>query len=224
MKNKLFSLIFILGLGTAKAADVSIQPVISTSTISKVVELEITFAPPPTAEVKKQRKTFAMRAGKALCSGAFVSPFGHILTAKHCVAATTEIMVITSDKQVYEATIREVSKTQDLAIIQIGRFNIPFFKLAPSLAQGETVQILGSPLGLTDTITSGIVAKLRGDTVILDCTALPGNSGGPVLNAKGELAGIVSAIIVVILGPSHLSVAQSVDSIRFFFYEATGGR
>lgn len=222
MKNKL--IVFIIMLTMWHAANAATLVVESTGTVKdKIVELEITFAPPPTSEVKKQRKTFATRAGKALCSGAFISPFGHILTAKHCVQGTKSIVVITSDRQEYEASTRAISSLQDLAIIQIGRFNTPFFTLAPGLAQGEIVHILGSPLGLTGTITSGTVAKLRGDTVILDCTALPGNSGGPVINAKGELAGVLSAIIVVFLGPSHLSVAQSVDSIRLMFYELSGG-
>lgn len=191
----------------------------------KIVELHITFAPPPTAEVKKQRKTMLTKAGKALCSGSFISPYGHIITAKHCVDGATDISVIASDGQEYTASIRAISKHYDIAVIQVARFGGPFFELAKeSLGRSETVWIMGSPLGLTGTVTRGIVSKLGGDVTFMNCTALPGNSGGPVINSKGELAGVLSAIIVVYLGPSNISIAVSTDAIRLFFYELSGGR
>lgn len=191
----------------------------------KIVELHITFAPPPTAEVKKQRKMLAYtKSGQAICSGSFISPYGHVITARHCVADATAITVVTRDGQEYNASTKAISKSQDLAVIQVGKFGNPFFKLAQPLHQGQTVWILGSPLGITGTLTSGIVARLYGDLTLLDCTALPGNSGGPVVNADGELAGVLSAIIIVYFGPSHISVAQSVDSIMMFFYELSGGK
>lgn len=190
--------------------------------LEKVVELHITFAPPPNAEVKKARKTLLMKAGRAICSGSFVSPFGHVLTAKHCVEGATEIEVMTLDNQLYQATVRAQSKSSDLAVIQIGRFNTPHFKLADTTEQSEFVTIIGSPLGLTHTKTTGTVSKLYGDYTILDCTGVPGNSGGPVLDINGNLIGVVSAMFIVLMGPAHLTVAQSLDSIKFFFYNLMG--
>lgn len=197
----------------------------TTDAMKKVVELHITFPPPPTADVKKQRKAMAhTKTGKAICSGSFISPYGHVITARHCVQDATAITVITSDGQEYNASTRAISKSQDLAVIQIGKFNTPFFQLATPLVQGQQVWIFGSPLGITGTITTGIVARLYGDVTLLDCTALPGNSGGPVIDANGRLAGVVSAIIVVYLGPSHITVVQSLDSIMMLFYELSGGK
>lgn len=191
----------------------------------KVVELHITFAPPSTPAVKTSRKLLMKsKTGKAICSGSFISPNGHIITARHCVQDTTEIEVLTNDGQVYSADVTAISKNQDLAIIQIGHLNTPYFKLAESVEKGDTVFILGSPLGLTSLITSGIVAKLAGDITFLDCTAIPGNSGGPVFNDKGELVGVVSAMVMVLLGPAHISVVQSVDSIKYFIYELVSGK
>lgn len=220
MKNKLVVLAALLLSSTVFSQEI----VIATPTISEVVELHVTFAPPPTAEAKKARKLMYTKAGKAICSGSFISPLGHVLTAKHCVDGADDIKVFTSDGRFYNAEIRGIAKRADLAVIQIGRFNVPHFKLATELAQSESLTIIGSPLGLTNTKTAGVVGKIMGDLLILDCTAVPGNSGGPVLNKKGEVVGVVSAMVIVFFGPAHLTVAQSVDSIRFFYYEMMGGK
>lgn len=215
-----------LGSTVVKAEDQIATSTVTTEDVrDKIVELHITFAPAPNAEIKKQRKMLTYtKTGKAICSGSFVSPYGHILTAKHCVQDATDISVVLRDGQEYQVSGKTISKTQDLAIVQIGKFKNPYFELANPLKQGEPVWIYGSPLGITGTLTQGIVARLAGDWTLLDCTALPGNSGGPVVNSKGQLCGVLSAIIIVYLGPSHISIAQSVDSIMMFFYELAGGR
>lgn len=192
--------------------------------VEKVVELRVTFAPPPSAEVKKARKAMLIKSGKAICSGSFISAYGHILTAKHCVEGSTEIEVLTHDNRIYRGEIRAQAEGADLAVLQIGRFGTPHFKLGKSLEQSDPIEIIGSPVGLSFTKTAGIVSKVLGDYVILDCTGVPGNSGGPVINEDGELVGVVSAMIIVFFGPAHLTVVQSVDSILFFFYKSAGGR
>ncbi len=197
----------------------------STDTVSKVVELHITFAPTADNAVKKQRKTMMLtKSNQAICSGSFVSEYGHVLTARHCVQDTDSIDVITADGQQYHASVVAISSSQDLAVVQIGRTNTPYFRLASIVAAGEKVFILGSPLGITNLLTEGTVAKLYGDVTLLDCTALPGNSGGPVFNKNGELIGVLTAMIVVYLGPSHVTVAQSIDSVKYFFSEISDGR
>lgn len=223
--NSLLLGALLLGTTQVKAGDVVTSTQTAKSVREKIVELHITFAPPPTAEAKKQRKLLAYtKSGKAICSGSFVSPYGHIITARHCVQDAEAITVVLSDGQEYAASTRAISASQDLAVIQIGKFGTPCFKPAKPLTQGQTVYILGSPLGITGTLTSGVVARLYGDLTLLDCTALPGNSGGPVVDADGNIAGVLSAIIVVYMGPSHISVAQSLDSILMFFYELSGGK
>lgn len=225
MKRLLVATLGLFLSGVLKAESVVIaEPIVPID--EKVVELHITFAPPTTAAAKKVRKLMMKtKTGQAVCSGSFVSSVGHILTAKHCADGASEIIAVTSDGQEYTATIREMSQTQDLAVLQIGKFGSPYFKLASrSVVRGEPVALFGSPLGLTGMLTQGIVSKLGGDNTFMDVTALPGSSGGPVLNVHGELVGVVSAMIIVYLGPSHISVAVSLDAIRMFFYEASGGR
>ena len=192
--------------------------------ISEVVELHITLRPPISAQAKKARKLLYMQAGQVICSGSFISPLGHILTAKHCVEEAEDITVVTSDDRYYSADIINKSDKADLAVIQIGRFNTPYLKLSTGTSQSQVITVIGSPLGLTRAKTIGTVAKILGDILILDCTAVPGNSGGPVLNQRGELVGVVSAMVMVFLGPAHLTVVESVDSIKFFFYKLSENR
>lgn len=224
MKKLFIAGLFLFNVGFSNAADVSLSTTTLAEVRSKVVRLEVTFAPPPNAEVKKQRKSMLIKSGKAICSGAFVSQYGHILTARHCVESTQEIMAVLDDGQEYQATVRAISPNQDLALIQIGKFNTPFFVFGQSIQQNDLVWIIGNPLGFGNLLTAGIVAKLYGDQTLLDCTANPGNSGGPVFNNKGELVGILTAMVIVILGPSHITIAQSIDSIKMFAYELQGGK
>lgn len=222
MKKLLFGLLL---LNSFSYAD---EVKLSTTTLEevkqKVVLLEITFAPTSNAEIKKQRKSMTVKNGKALCSGALVSHQGLILTAKHCAEGSTEIMAMLNDGQEYTAIVKGISHNQDLALLQIGRFDTPYFNFGQRAKQNQTVWIVGNPLGLLNLVTQGIVAKLYGDQTLLDCTAVPGNSGGPVINSKGELVGILTAMIMVEAGPSHITIAQSLDSILMFAYELTGGR
>jgi len=191
----------------------------------KIVELHITFAPPSSVEVKKQRKAMMKsKTGQGICSGSFVSELGHIITARHCVQDSTDVEAVLYDGQEYRAEVVALSKGQDLAIVQIGKAPTPFFELSPTVTVGERIAIIGSPLGITNLITEGIVSKLNGDITFLDCTALPGNSGGPVINTNGELVGVVSAMIVVFFGPAHSTIAQSINSINYFFYEIMNGK
>lgn len=168
---------------------------------------------------KKKRKVKEEQmplAGYGVCSGALISPIGHILTAKHCIEGFDEWSVVMPDGQEYEVTGQAVSKSHDIAIIHIDKLDTPFFRLGTSLSRGEEIAVLGSPLGLTNVLTKGIVAKLDGDRTLIDCGVLPGNSGGPLVNTKGELVGIVTAGYVVGFGMTHLNIAQSLDVLRFF--------
>lgn len=199
----------------------------STDTIAevrdKVVELRITLKETPKA-LKHKRRVENFAAKKAVCSGAFVTRNGYILTAKHCTDGAAEITVLTHDQQEYLATIVAVSKTQDLAVIRIDRQNTPHFVLAKRSYQGQVIHTYGSPLGITGTYTTGHIARLNGDVSYVDCGVLPGNSGGPAFNEDGEMVGVLTAGFIVLLGTTHLNVMQSLDSLLFFAMELGGQR
>ena len=182
----------------------------------KIVELRITRNDPTPAETKIKVGTKLLPLGHGICSGEFIDSRGDILTAHHCTEGTDSIQVQTYDGRMYDATIIAESKIHDLAIIRIDRQDTPFFRLATTLTRGETVYTLGSPLGITDTLSKGILANIGGDALLLDCSFLPGNSGGPVFNERKELIGNVTAVFTIGFGVTHLGMAQSVDAIRSF--------
>jgi serine protease Do len=204
----------------------------STDTIAevrpKVVELHITLKDMPKALLKKSRMEklgVVNHEGKALCSGAFVTRNGYILTAKHCTESAAGITVVTNDGQEYVATIMAESKTQDLAVIRIDRQNTPYFELeGEATQQGDAITVYGSPLGITGTLNNGYIARKSGDLDYIDCSALPGNSGGPVFNEQGHMVGVLIAGFIVLYGTTHLNVMQSIDSITYFRDELAGRR
>lgn len=213
------TLLVLLGLfsGSSKAA--------STDTIkeaqSKVVELHITRIEPTAAEAKKNKRRVENFTGHAVCSGAFVSSTGDILTARHCTEGAGIIDAVTADGQEYRALVSSTSGLHDLALIHIDKSNTPHFKLAKSLYQGQKIYVMGSPLGIGRTLNTGIVAKLNGDVTYMDCSALPGNSGGPAFDEDGDMVGVVTAGFIVLFGTTHLNIMQSIDAIYGF---ATTGK
>lgn len=157
------------------------------------------------------------------CSGAFVSSNGDIITARHCIDQVESLHVETYDGQRYSVRITAISARHDLALLHIDRRNTPYFRLASRVRRGERISILGSPLSITNVLSRGFIAKIQGDILHVDCSALPGNSGGPVFNRKGELVGIVTSGFIVYAGTTHLNSAQGPDSLFYFLREALGG-
>ena len=213
MKSLLTGLLIISSVQIANAA--------STDTIKvakeKIVELRIT-------NKEVMRSMPAKRKGirieklpsESLCSGAFVTSTGDILTAKHCTENAESIEVLTSDGKQYTAVIVATSKIHDLSLIHIDKFDTPHFTLARSLEQGQRIYVLGSPVGVTGSLSTGVVAKLNGDINFIDCGALPGNSGGPAFNDAGEMVGVVTAGLIVLYGTTHLNVMQSLEALIGF--------
>ena len=186
----------------------------------RVVDLRISHKEDTVNENKSRKVRIQELTAGSACSGAFISNNGDILTAGHCLRDADMIMVRTFDNQVYKATIIATSTTQDLGLIRIDRRGTSFFKLANNVTRGEQIFILGSPLAIPNTLSTGIIAKLDGDRTLVDCSALPGNSGSTVYNTKGELVGVLVAGYIVGLGTTHLNVAQSGDSVRYFLQRA----
>lgn len=185
----------------------------------KVVELHITERV-VSADEKSRRKTNVVNlSGRATCSGAFIDGVGDILTAGHCARNVESIEVVTYDNQTYDAVVVATSSVHDLALIHIDRLHTDYFSPATSITRGEKIFVLGSPLAITNTLSTGIIAKLGGDITLIDCSALPGNSGSPVFDENNKLVGILTAGYIVGLGTTHLNLAQSLDSVMFFLFK-----
>jgi len=138
-------------------------------------------------------------------SGVIVSSDGYILTNSHVVANADRVMVTLGDKREVRAERVGVDPMTDLAVLKIKEPDLKPAQLGDSetLKVGEWVVAAGSPFGLSETITAGIVsAKGRAnvhiaeyeDFIQTDAAINPGNSGGPLVNVRGEVVGINTAI------------------------------
>jgi serine protease Do len=140
-----------------------------------------------------------------LGSGVIVNGDGYILTNNHVIKGADEIKVTLSDKREFKGRVIGTDQKTDLAVIKIDSDNLPAIKLGDSdqLKIGETVLAIGTPFGLKQTVTSGIVSATGRanvgiadyeDFIQTDAAINPGNSGGALVNIKGELVGINTAI------------------------------
>ena len=143
-------------------------------------------------------------------SGVIISTDGYIVTNNHVVDGASKIEVTLNDKRSYVAKVIGTDPSTDLSLIKIEETNLPFVKFGNSdkVLVGEWVLAVGNPFNLTSTVTAGIVsAKARNINILRDRDNLaiesfiqtdaavnPGNSGGALVNLRGELVGINTAI------------------------------
>jgi len=141
-------------------------------------------------------------------SGVIISPDGYIVTNSHVVSGAEEISVTLENKKSYKARLIGADEVTDVAVVKIEASGLPYLEFGDSdaLRLGEWVIAIGNPYNLTNTITAGIVsAKSRSmpsydegfkieSFIQTDAAVNPGNSGGALVNIKGELVGINTAI------------------------------
>ena len=158
---------------------------------------------------------------QSLGSGFILSSDGYVLTNAHVVRDADEVIVKLSDKREFKAKIIGADRRTDIALLKIEATGLP--KITPgdptTLKVGEWVAAIGSPFGLENTITAGIVsAKGRAlpqesfvPFIQTDVAINPGNSGGPLFNLRGEVVGINSQIYSRTGGYMGLSFAIPID-------------
>lgn len=139
-------------------------------------------------------------------SGFILNKEGLILTNNHVIDNAQKVEVKLSDKHTYKAQVLGVDKNHDLALLKINAPNLVPATLAQSngLTVGQRVYAIGNPFGLSGTMTRGIISAIRSisgpqgnpieDAIQTDAAVNPGNSGGPLLNSKGEVIGITTLI------------------------------
>ena len=138
-------------------------------------------------------------------SGVIISPDGYIVTNNHMVEGADELTVTLNDNREFSARIVGTDKTTDLALIKVDGKNLPTIAIANSddLKVGEWVLAVGNPLGLNNTVTAGIgSAKARSigangveSFIQTDAAINQGNSGGALVNTRGELVGINDMLV-----------------------------
>jgi serine protease Do len=135
-------------------------------------------------------------------SGFILSSDGFIMTNAHVIEGADEVMVTLTDKREFKARIVGADKRTDVAVVKIQATGLPAVKVGDvsRLRVGEWVMAIGSPFGLENTVTAGIVSAKQRDTgdylpfIQTDVAINPGNSGGPLINMRGEVVGINSQI------------------------------
>ena len=161
-------------------------------------------------------------------SGVIIDDSGYILTNDHVVSKASNLKITLSDKSEFDGVLVSTNPDNDLAVIKIeSRKPLKAISLGrgDDLMLGETVIALGNPLGLENTVTTGVISALdreitlRGDRAQItyrgliqtDAAINPGNSGGPLININGELIGINTAIVDAAEG---IGFAISVSHVR----------
>jgi len=167
----------------------------------------------PFRDLFGQRTPQRQEAPMASGSGVIVSQDGYIITNNHVVEGADKVEITLNDKRSYVADVIGTDPTTDLALLKIKDTNLPYITYGNSdnVKVGEWVLAVGNPFNLTSTVTAGIVsAKGRNINILdndpskgifpiesfiqTDAAVNPGNSGGALVNTRGELVGINSAI------------------------------
>jgi serine protease DegS len=168
---------------------------------------------------------YRQRRERSLGSGVILDTEGHIVTNNHVVDAASVIKVQLADGRVADAKVMGRDADTDLAVLQIGLKNLPAMELGRSdtLRVGDVVLAIGNPVGLSQTVTQGIVSATgRGQLRVApfesfiqtDAAINPGNSGGALVNTAGELVGINTAIFARNAGIEGIGFAIPVNLVR----------
>ncbi len=168
---------------------------------------------------------YRQRIERSLGSGVIVDDTGHIVTNYHVIANAGAIRVQLADGRVAQPQVVGVDPDTDLAVLKIDLANLPAitFGRSDQLRVGDVVLAIGDPLGLSQSVTHGIVsATARGqlgitafeDFIQTDAPINFGNSGGALVDSSGALVGINTAIVAKSLGVEGIGFAIPVDMVR----------
>ena len=152
-------------------------------------------------------------------SGFILTSDGFVMTNAHVVEGADEVIVTLPDKREFKAKIIGADKRSDVAVVKIDATGLPAVKIGDTnrIKVGEWVMAIGSPFGLENTVTAGIVSAKQRDTgdflpfIQTDVAINPGNSGGPLINMRGEVIGINSQIYSRSGGFQGISFAIPMD-------------
>ncbi|HYW18515.1 MAG TPA: HhoA/HhoB/HtrA family serine endopeptidase [Nodularia sp. (in: cyanobacteria)] len=158
-------------------------------------------------------------------SGFITNSSGQILTNAHVVNGADSVIVTLKDGRTFDGKVLGEDPVTDVALIEIEANNLPILAIGNSdtLLPGEAVIAIGNPLGLNNTVTSGILSATgrssseigasdkRVDYLQTDAAINPGNSGGPLLNSRGQVIGMNTAIIQ---GAQGLGFAIPINTVQ----------
>ena len=175
------------------------------------------------------RKPSGRNGAEGSGSGVILTPDGFVLTNNHVVEGGAELEVVMTDGRTFAAQIVGTDPPTDLAVIRISDGSLPTAELGDSeaLRVGQLVIAIGNPLGFQSTVSAGVISALGRslrsqsgrliDNVIQTDVALnPGNSGGPLVDSRGRVIGINTAMIFMAQG---ISFAVPINTVRWVVSE-----
>ncbi len=228
---------------TAKASSVIMaQPVAQTTQTQNSVAGAVYKAVSPsvveiTTSMQDNGRRFSSMSGTAIGSGVVIDASGLIITNNHVINGAQSISVQFSDGTQSTATVVGSDSTNDLALLQVSNMpsGIPAATLGDSsqVAVGDTAIAIGSPFGLEETVTQGIISAVNrtysasGSTlsglIQTDAPINPGNSGGPLLNAQGQVIGIDTMIESPVEGNVGVGFAVPINVVKQQLAQLKGG-
>ena len=156
-------------------------------------------------------------------SGSIIDAKGLILTNAHVVRGATTVNVILSDKRQFRGVVIASTRNPDLAVIRLEGVteSLPTIQIATSsdIQVGQRAFAIGNPFGrFAGTLTTGIISRIDLERKLLqtDAALNPGNSGGPLLNGRGELVGVNTAIFTTNSANSGIGLAIEADTVKKF--------
>jgi S1-C subfamily serine protease len=176
------------------------------------------------------------RTQRGTGSGFITTADGQVITNAHVVADADNVTVVLKDGRQYPGRVVGTDPLSDVAVIDIDANNLPTLKLGNSdaLVPGQLAIAIGNPLGLSNTVTQGIISATERSTLEVgipdrrinfiqtDAAINPGNSGGPLMNSAGEVVGVNTAIIQ---GAQGLGFAIPINDVQRIAQQlATRGR
>jgi len=231
-----FSFIFLMGIGYGQQANhatpkkrgtpvgISAKETATINLYNNVINSVVTIYTSSSSYSAKGPKE-----NQGLGSGVIISGECHILTAAHVVDGSSKIMVKTYDGKLREATVLFSEKTADIALLKltVEDSNLPHAKLGDSnnLAVGQNIYAIGSPYGLENSFSSGIISAFRNfnkiydgsvgvEFIQTDAAINSGNSGGPIFNSNGEVIGIASSILTVSGGFQGIGMIVAINTAK----------
>lgn len=154
-------------------------------------------------------------------SGFIISDDGFVLTNAHVVEGADEVTVTLTDRREFKAKVLGADRRSDVALLKVAATNLPYLRTGDSskIRVGEWVIAIGSPFNLDNTVTAGIISAKSRDTgeylplIQSDVAVNPGNSGGPLINMRGEVIGINSQIATLSGAYNGISFAVPIDEV-----------
>jgi len=177
------------------------------------------MAPPRNAPRPGQGQGPEIERPRGVGSGFILSADGFIMTNAHVIEGADQVVVTLPDQREFTAQVVGSDRRTDVAVVKIDAMDLPVVRIGDvnRLRVGEWVMAIGSPFGLMNTVTAGIVSAKQRDTgdflpfIQTDVAINPGNSGGPLINMRGEVVGINSQIYSRSGGFQGISFAIPID-------------